>query len=387
MGVIVKERNKGEWWLFISHNGKRKAKKIGADKDAAKEAAKQIEARLTLGDLKILQSGSEVPTFKEFAQKWLSTYVLPTKRTGTYRAYSDHLIKNVYPKIGKTPLDQVKRSDIKEVLLDAVKKGYAKTSVELIKSAISGVMGYALDNEIIPANPARGVMRTIGIKGTDAGEIQDPFNQEEVELFLKTCAHHYPERYVFFLTAFRTGMREGELLALKWEDLDFNGRFIKVSRSYRNGEISGTKTNKARRVDLSKQLLNSLRAYHSKAKEEGLRMGLGAAPEFIFHQDGKPIEPHVIYWIFKKTLDRAGLRGIRFHDVRHTYASLLLSAGASPVYVSKQMGHSTIRTTVDVYGHWIPNEKNQVIDILDSGFHAGSLQPDATRAQLEVVSG
>jgi len=115
-------------------------------------------------------------------------------------------------------------------------------------------------------------------------------------------------------------------------------------------------------------------------------MGLGAAPEFIFHRDGKPIEPHVMFWVFKKILGKAGLRNIRFHDVRHTYASLLLSNGASLVYVSKQMGHSTIRITVDVYGHWIPNEKNQVIDILDSGFQARNQQPDATYPQPEAVS-
>ena len=107
-------------------------------------------------------------------------------------------------------------------------------------------------------------------------------------------------------------------------------------------------------------------------------MGLGAVPEFIFHQDGKPIERHVIFWVFKKILGKAGLRNIRFHDVRHTYASLLLSNGASPVYVSKQLGHSSIRITVDVYGHWIPNEENQTINILDSGFQSKNQQPDAT---------
>jgi len=385
MGVIVKERNKGEWWLFITHKGKRKAKKIGGDESAAREAAKKIGAHLTLGDLKILQPESESPTFKEIAEKWLSTYIQTTKRTATHRSYKDHLRMNIFPLIGGIPMDQIKRSHVREVLLDAAKRGYAKSTIGVIKNAISGVMNYAMDAEIVPANLTRGVLKTIGIKEAAPKEF-DPFTGEEVELFLKACAKHFPEWYVFCLAAFRTGMREGELLALKWEDVDFNGRFIRVSRSYRDGVIAGTKTNKARRVDMSDQLFQVLKTHYVKAKEEGLRMGLGAAPEFIFRQDGKPIERYVTYWAFKKILVKAGLRSIRFHDVRHTYASLLLSAGASPVYVSKQMGHSTIRITVDVYGHWIPSEKNQVINVLDSGFQERTLQPAATYPQPKPLS-
>ncbi len=96
--------------------------------------------------------------------------------------------------------------------------------------------------------------------------------------------------------------------------------------------------------------------------------------EFIFHRGGKPIEQNSIRYPFKRILEKAGLREIRFHDIRHTYASLLLTDGATPVYVKEQMGHSSIQITVDIYGHLIPNSNREMVNRLDS-------QPTATYPQ------
>jgi integrase len=104
---------------------------------------------------------------------------------------------------------------------------------------ISGPFNQALDEELISANPVFKIFTRISAPRQEKQEI-DPLNPEEVALFLNTCAQYYPEHYAFFFTAFRTGLRLGELLALKWEEVDWQGKFIRVRRSYKRGKLTPT---------------------------------------------------------------------------------------------------------------------------------------------------
>jgi integrase len=117
MGVLIKERVKGEWWIFINPKGKRKAKKIGRDKNLAGEVARKIEARLALGEFDFEEKEGN-PTFQEYSDLWLSSYIKPLRRPLTYERYQDVLKRHVYPVIGKAPLDQIKRANIRDLLLD-----------------------------------------------------------------------------------------------------------------------------------------------------------------------------------------------------------------------------------------------------------------------------
>jgi integrase len=251
-----------------------------------------------------------------------------------------------------------------------MKKGASWETVCLVRNVISGPMVHALDDEIITANPVSGVFRHISSPRGPKREI-DPLNHEEVVLFLETCAKSYPEHSTFFLTAFRPGMRLGELLALQWRDIDWHGKFILVRRSYKRGRLNHTKTGKQRRVDMSNQLFAALKELQLARKKEALESGAGKVEEFIFYRDGKPIAQISIRYPFKRILEKGGLREIRFHDIRHTYASL---DGASPVYVKEQMGHSSIQITVDIYCHLIPNSNRDMVNRLDT-------QPSATYPQ------
>jgi len=158
--------------------------------------------------------------------------------------------------------------------------------------------------------------------------------------------------------------------------VDWYGKFIQVQRSYKLGRITPTKTGKTRRIDMSDQLIEGLRSLHALRKREALRAGHGEENEIIFHRNGKHMEQNYIRRVFKRLLMRAGLREIRLHDIRHTFASLLLSDGASPVYVKEQLGHTSIQMTVDIYGHLIPSSNRDIVNRLDS-------QPSATYPQPE----
>jgi integrase len=379
MAVKVRERPKGsgEWWVFIDHQGKRKAKKIGRDKKFAQEVAKKIEAKLTLGDVGITDERQKSPLFKDYAELWLNGYIKGMRRQSTFVRYQDILTRYVYPALGNKPVDEIRRGEIRDLLLKLNNRGLARATICLVRDVISGPLSFAHDEELIPVNPIAGITKRLQLR-REKKTVVEPLTGEEVSLFLETCVVRTPEHYPFFLCAFRTGMRLGELLGLRWGDLDWHGKFILVQRSYKLGRMTPTKTGKVRRVDMSDQLIGAMGSLHTERKREALQEGRGEAVETVFHRAGKPMEQNYIRRVFKRILVQAGLREIRLHDIRHTFASLLLSDGASPVYVKEQLGHSSIQMTVDIYGHLIPSSNREMVNRLDS-------QPSATPPQPALI--
>lgn len=375
MGVKVRERPAGSgiWWIFIDHQGTRKAKKVGKDKKLAMEAAKKIEAKLALGDMGIMGKQLKSPMFREYAETWLHGYVKRLRRQSTFERYQDILTRYVYPALGNKPVDEIRRGEIRDLLLKLNTRGLARATICLVRDVISGPLSFAHDEELIPVNPIAGITKRLQLR-REKKTVIEPLTGEEVSLFLETCVVRTPEHYPFFLCAFRTGMRLGELLGLRWGDLDWHGKFILVQRSYKLGRMTPTKTGKVRRVDMSDQLIGAMGSLHTERKREALQEGCGEVVETVFHRDGKPMEQNYIRRVFKRILVQAGLREIRLHDIRHTFASLLLSDGASPVFVKEQLGHTSIQMTVDIYGHLIPSSNREMVNRLDS-------QPSATYPQ------
>lgn len=375
MGVKVRERPAGSgiWWIFIDHQGNRKAKKVGKDKKFAFDVAKKVEAQLALGHFNLNEEKPEIPRFKDYAEIWLNGYIKNLRRHSTFTRYQDILNRYIYPTLGGKLLSEIGRGGIRDLLLKLHKNGLSKSTITLVKDVISGPLFFAVDEELIPVNPATGITKRLQL-GRDKTISIQPLIGDEIHLFLSTCQDKTPEYYHFFLCAFRTGMRLGEVLALHWGDVDWHGKFIQVQRSYKLGRITPTKTGKVRRVDMSDQLIEGLRSLHGLRKKEALKGGQGEVNDIIFHRAGKYMEQNYIRRVFKRLLMRAGLREIRLHDIRHTFASLLLSDGASPVYVKEQLGHSSIQMTVDIYGHLIPSSNREMVNRLDT-------QPSATYPQ------
>ena len=377
MGVKIRERPKGSgvFWVFIDYRGERKAKKVGKNKKLAMDIAKKIEAKLTLGDMGLLEKEKTLKTdFETYATNWLEDYIKPLRRDSTYERYGDLLKRHVFPEIGKRPIDEIKRAELRNLFLRKKKQKLSRSMICLIRDVISGPMAYAVDDELIAGNPVAGILKRLQLE-RDKRITVEPMNEQEVELYLDTCYRFYREYWEFFLCAFRTGMRLGELLGLKWGDIDWNQKFIRVERSYKRGRFDKTKTGKARRVDMSDQLASGLRQLLTARKKEALKAGSGEPVPTIFHRGGKPMEQNHIRRVFKQVLVKAGIREMRLHDIRHTFASLLLSRGESPVYVKEQLGHSSIKMTVDIYGHLIPSSNRGAVNRLDS------TQPSATYPQ------
>lgn len=367
MGVTVRERPEGSgiYWVFVNHHGKRKAKKIGRSKRTADKAAKEIEALIALREYN-LDAAAGPRTFGKYCQLWLEDYIKPTKRATTHQRYKSLFENYIEPAMGKIRIDQLKRSDVRALALKMLSRGLSRSSISTAKNVISGVLEYAIDAEAIKTNVSRGVLRKLGLDSHQGREAARGMAPAEVELFLTVCLKHAPKWYPLFLAAFRTGCRLGELLALEWGNIDFAGRFIRVQRSFRNGRLTATKTGKVRQVDMSDQLHRELRELLTRRKAEAIRTGVGEVAEVVFHTKEAHTSQNTVRNVWKRMLRKAGLSDRRIHDARHTFASTLLSTGASPVYVKEQLGHSSIQMTVDIYGHLIPTGNRDAVNRLDT---------------------
>jgi len=368
MGVTVRQKVKGRgkpWWVFVAHNGKRTSKQVG-DKEAAEKVASAIRTGIKKGDFGIESEKESTPSFSELAKLWITLTVPATCKPSTIRNYQDLLNLHVLPVFGNKSIDKITRGDVKTFMLNKVNGGYARNTVCHMRDVISGVLNSALDEEIIVVNPALrlGKMFTGKLQKTEI----DPLTAGELHTLLETAREHYPEHYPLFLLLARTGMRIGEAVALQYGDCDFHNRYIKIQRSQVLGKLSTPKSGKSRKVDMSFQLAETLKRHHKRWKERGLAMGLGGAPEYMFvNEAGKMLDKD--NWrkrIFYKVLEKSEMRKTRIHDIRHSYATLRIAAGHNIADVSNQLGHHSVKLTLDTYYHWIPGKKKSEVDALDN---------------------
>lgn len=389
MAVKIKH-HKGVWWIFINHKGKRKAKRIGSSKRAAEVAAAKIEAKLALGEFTI-EEEKKYP-FDVYYKNWLDTYVQTHVKDTTYRSYELAYRVHLLPVLGSTDIREITREQLKRFLYDKLSAGLSRNSLKGYLSPLREMFNHAIEDGHVNRNPCQGLMRTIRTEKGERLEKIGFLTREEVVFLLNACQRHFPSSYPFILLLARTGVRLGEAVALQWGDIDFHGRFIEVRRNFTRGKLSTPKSGKGRRVDMSRMLTDTLHALFVERKKETLRRGWGHVPGWIFTtEDGTMLDPdNFRRRVWEKLLLKAGFRHIRIHDLRHTFASLLIQQGESLAYVKDQMGHHSIQMTVDIYGHLVPGGNKAAVDRLDEPAlpsHATIRNPDATRASLAQVVG
>ena len=404
MGVKLRRRH-GKWYLVIDYKGHRKSKCIGTSKAAAIEVRRKVEARLALGDLAVLDEGSEAVTFTEYADKWLKEYAalhMKESSAGNTRGYLDRYVK---PEFGAKPIKNIQRDQVKKWLASLVGKGLARNTVRLALCALRVVLSHAIEDGIIESNPAAKMGRFTATE--EPARSGESMTAAEAEAFLNAASDRDPDYHPLFLVALRCGLRQGELIALRWSDIQLGAdendrnRFIFVTRNCSHGKFTTPKSRTSRRrVDLSRQV----RAVLAELKDQRLLAAMmqdrdSIADDLVFparsgekKSDVKQGEPHgreldpskpldpanLVHYHFQPALEAAGLRRFRFHDLRHTYGSLLAQAGAPLVYIKEQMGHSSIRITADCYAHLQPAANVGFVDMLDA---AATPQQSATPAQ------
>lgn len=243
------------------------------------------------------------------------------------------------------------KARVKRLLSDLVQIRSPKT-VEVTHAVISGIFTEANDLGYTEINPAHGLLkRVLPAKKKRVRNEPDPFNRQDLEAFLEAAWAKLPEPYPLILEAMAmAGLRLGEALAMSSENLDARNAQYNVTETTRSGRFGPPKSGK-RLIDLDDTLVGKLEAYIKKMRKESMAEGRLPNP-YLFAK----ITQRMIQRAMQRACKAARLRVRNPHDLRHTYATMLLMDHYSPAYVQKQLGHSSISITVDIYGHWIPGE-------------------------------
>jgi integrase len=292
-------------------------------------------------------------TIDEYAKRWVRQ-VASELKPRTLRSYGQQLKLYVLPAFGHFRVRALHLGHIKAVLVDKRAADLGKNSVRLIRSTLSVMLSDAVEDGVIVANPAlqlRGTRRrgTDTITPADRQQAIRPMSPEELSALLAAAredARHYP----LFLLLARTGLRPGKAFGLQWGDLDFRARELRVERSWSLRRIETPKTGRTRRVDMSEQLVRTLRHLEIDRMVEKVKRGWAEIPPWLFCTDeGTPFDESRVRKAFSRALRRAKLPSFRLYDLRHTYASLLLAQNAPLTYVSAQLGHTDATTTLRWY--------------------------------------
>ncbi len=376
MGVKIRKL-RGKWYLVIDYRGKRKTRVIGTDHKIAEQVRRQVEAKLALGDVGILLDNQEPAssTFGEYTGRWMEEYAQVENKPSTVVKHEQVLRLYLLPQFGTKPLASIRRDEVKAFLAALASGGkLSRNSMRLILSTLRVILNHAVEDGLLDRNPAEKLGRFTKVDAEQKVKAA-AMSRDEADRFLKGAQENFPDFYPLFLTALRAGLRRGELIALKWGDIQFgaseddSNRYLLVQRSWVYGSFTSPKSKKSRRVDLSRQLRRVLLELRDKRLLGAFLSGKSSlSDELIFPSEvGTVLQPENLYHrYFLPCLESAGLHRFRFHDLRHTFGSLLIQDGASLTYVKEQMGHSSIQVTVDTYGHLIPGADIAWVDRLDS---------------------
>ena len=303
-------------------------------------------------------------TVAEHLHNWLEGYVKTNCSQRTLDGYSSIIETHLIPALGQIQLTKLHQQAIQGYYGKACDK-LSNRTVHHHHRVLSQALKYAVRQGYLGRNPCEVVDAPSPSKKTMRTLIPD-----EVERLLDTAKDSY--YYPVFYTAISTGLRQAELLGLRWRDIDLDTCSISVNRVYyKRGGISQFKEPKTqhsrRRITMTSKLESYLREYKKNCALFYLDLGrLINLDDIVFTTvEGNPIDPCVLSHNFSKTVHRAGLRNVRFHDLRHTFASLMLLKGVAPKVISEALGHASVAFTMDTYSHIIEGMQGDAMALLD----------------------
>ena len=352
-GLYVTLNEYGSWAVIFKRGTERKKKSFGKTEEDLRKAIKAAEllaAKLGL----TLEKQTSAVSFGKFIEEW---YSLNEQRwqPGTRERYQC-IIRDFLRPFHNLPMEQVDRNRVKRLLVDLLKIRSANT-VAVVHAVISGIFSEAIDLGYTEVNPAYGLLKKILPPKNKRNLTEpDPFNREDLGEFLEAAWAKLPEPFPLILDVMAmSGMRLGEALAMCWENLDSRNCQYNVAETTRHGRFGPPKSGK-RHIDLDETLVGKLDTHIKKLRKDC--MAAGVLPHYLF----PGITQRMVQTAMRRGCMAARLWTRSPHDLRHTYATILLMAHISPAYVQKQLGHHSISMTVDIYGHWVPGEGRERLD-------------------------
>jgi integrase len=347
-GLYITPNKWGSWLVVLKRGTQRKKKafgKGGENLNRAFKAAELLAAKLGL----TLEKQDAEKTFGEMAKEWFELNASRWK-PGTIERY-ECIIRDFLRPLEKMLLTEVAKVQVKQLLAELLKIRSPKT-VEVIHAVISGIFTEAIELGYTERNPAHGLLkRVLPAKRKRVRNLPDPFTQQDLGLFLEAAWSKLSPPYPIILEVMAmTGMRLGEALMMNEENLDKANCQYFIKEAVRAGVVGTPKTGE-RLIDLDQETIEKLEVHIKMMRKRALAEGR-LLERYLF--------PGVTHRMIQRAVETAcraaRLRRRNPHDLRHTYATILLMDHISPAYVQKQLGHSSISITVDLYGHWIPGE-------------------------------
>lgn len=366
----IEKKAKGHYRIVIDlgpdpSDGKRKRiyKTVHMSKPEAEvEMAKMITE---------LQNGAYVEptkmTLEKFLRHWLEVYGKTNLKPQTYDSYKMICEKHLIPSLGKMPLSKLHQTHLEQYQVKAIASGrtngnggLSARTVQYHHRVLGKALSYAVKMKILPYNIARDVSAPRAKK-----KEMRALTAEEVRHFLEVAKGH--RDYPIIFMAVHTGMRRGELLGLKWQDIDFKNKIARVRRSLQKSKDDGlllgsTKTDDGRPVPLPDSVCELLKEHRNR---KGQVVHLDIKDNLIFTEsNGNPINPGNLSHRIESLAKAAKLEGINLHGLRHTWATLALESGIHPKVVQAVLGHSNISITMDIYSHVMPVMFTEASDIV-----------------------
>lgn len=364
-------RKRGSKWAVVVYlgydeKGKKRYKWHGGFK-----TKKEAEAHLAKLIAEI-EDGTYIEPSKDTVATYLNHWLNVKKdslRHGTYRKYEWLIRCHIIPNIGQIELARLRPQHL-ETFYARLRGQLSKRSILHIHLLLHGAFERAVKQGIMPRNIADSVE-------APRADVYRPtiWTPEEVTRFLAESRELEPSYWIAFVLAIYTGMRQAEILGLKWSDIDWEKAYLRVERTlkYIRGEpvFQEPKTERSRRsIALSTATLEAL--HWHREQQNKVRSTVGDAYEdqdmVLANTFGKPMSQDTLTSVWRRLLRKIDVRRIRFHDLRHTHASLLLQQGVHAKIVSERLGHSTITTTLDTYTHVVPVLQKEAAERLDDLF-------------------
>jgi integrase len=309
----------------------------------------------------------EKQTLEQYLGHWLEV-VKPTIKPRTHRLYEMFVRVHIAPALGATTLSRLSPQQIQALYAGRLAAGLSSTSVQHVHYMLHRALDAAL---------------RLGLVQRNVSELIDPprmrhhemtvLSPEQVRTFLATAK--IDRYYALYVLALTTGMRQGELLTLKWRDVDLDGArlTVRATLQYVKGQgyvFTPPKTKRSRRsIALTSAAVDALRAHRQRQDIEREKLGTAWADHNLVFPNtiGRPLDGiRLLQRYFHPLLERAGLPRIRFHDLRHTAATLLVGKGINPKIVSEMLGHAQVAITLDIYSHVMPHMQEQAAAAMDS---------------------
>jgi integrase len=320
----------------------------------------------------------------------------------TFQDYRFHVNGKIIPLIGAMPLQHVQPRTVDDLLRDLRAKGLANRTVSYTHAVLRRALQFAVDWRYIAANPASARMRAA--KRYTQREVSKIrfLNEEQAQAFLENVTGNRHE--ALYVLAITTGMRQGELLGLKWSDVALEASKLTVNRALhrtkrkREDRDAGEwfqflppKTAGSRRtIEIPLVTVNALTEHRAQQKTLArLADRIWTEDELVFStQRGRPLDTSNVLHHFHEVLSKAQLPEIRFYDLRHTHASLLISQGVHAKKIAERLGHSSIKLTMDTYGHLFEGSDRESADKMQKLFGSpAKRQTPAPRAKvLQMIS-